>query len=208
MAQTTAPPAARTERLEPVDRPSRARRLAHRLFEPVDGASLAVFRILFGAIMRANSACGRGGRRSSVGSRRRRRGGGFDPLAVRRDGGAAGHDRPVRPPPRGRRPAEPRRRGAQGESRGSASLNGREFQRMIDRRSDLTEVEMSPFTTASFKSPYGLPQLEVAAERLLALDRLEQRFEVALAEGRRAVALDHLEENGRAVLRGLREDLK
>jgi vitamin K-dependent gamma-carboxylase len=51
MAQTTAPSPARTERLEPVEQPSRARRLAHRLFEPVDGASLAVFRILFGAIM-------------------------------------------------------------------------------------------------------------------------------------------------------------
>jgi vitamin K-dependent gamma-carboxylase len=31
--------------------PARARRLAYRLFEPVDGASLAVFRMLFGAIM-------------------------------------------------------------------------------------------------------------------------------------------------------------
>jgi vitamin K-dependent gamma-carboxylase len=51
MAQTTARPAARTEILEPVEGPSRARRLAHRLFEPVDGASLAVFRILFGAIL-------------------------------------------------------------------------------------------------------------------------------------------------------------
>ena len=51
MAQKTLPPPARTERVEPAERPSRARRLAHRLFEPVDGASLAVFRILFGAIM-------------------------------------------------------------------------------------------------------------------------------------------------------------
>ena len=44
--------------------------------------------------------------------------------------------------------------------------------------------------------------LEVAAESLLALDRLEQRLEVALAEGARAVALDHLEEQRRPVLRG------
>jgi vitamin K-dependent gamma-carboxylase len=51
MAQKTLPPPTRSERVEPADRPSRARRLAYRLFEPVDGASLAVFRILFGAIM-------------------------------------------------------------------------------------------------------------------------------------------------------------
>jgi vitamin K-dependent gamma-carboxylase len=51
MAQKTLSPPTRARRVEPVERPSRARRLAHRLFEPVDGASLAVFRILFGAIM-------------------------------------------------------------------------------------------------------------------------------------------------------------
>ena len=51
MAQRTRPPLTRAERIEPRERPSRARRLAFRLFEPVDGASLAVFRILFGAIM-------------------------------------------------------------------------------------------------------------------------------------------------------------
>src|SRR6476660_356671 len=48
-------------------------------------------------------------------------------------------------------------------------------------------------------------ELEVSAERLLALDRFEEGLEVALAEGRRAVALDHLEEHCRAVLRGLGE---
>ena len=37
--------------------------------------------------------------------------------------------------------------------------------------------------------------LEVAAERLLALDRLEERLEVAVAEAARAVALDDLEED-------------
>jgi vitamin K-dependent gamma-carboxylase len=51
MAQKTLPPPTLAARVEPRERPSRARRLAHRLFEPVDGASLAVFRILFGAIM-------------------------------------------------------------------------------------------------------------------------------------------------------------
>src|SRR5205823_9124727 len=50
--------------------------------------------------------------------------------------------------------------------------------------------------------------LEVAAQGLFALDRLEQRLEVALAEGRRPVALDHLEEDRRPVLRRLREDLE
>ena len=52
MAQKTLPPPPTgVEDVEPVPRPSRARRLSHRLFEPVDGASLAVFRILFGAIL-------------------------------------------------------------------------------------------------------------------------------------------------------------
>src|SRR3712207_4308836 len=50
--------------------------------------------------------------------------------------------------------------------------------------------------------------LEIPAQRLLALDRLEQRLEVALAEAARAVPLDHFEEERRPVLRGLREDLQ
>src|SRR5581483_8890382 len=49
---------------------------------------------------------------------------------------------------------------------------------------------------------------EVAAERLLALDRLEERLEVPVAEAARTVPLDHLEEERRAVLRGLGEDLQ
>src|ERR671917_280498 len=49
---------------------------------------------------------------------------------------------------------------------------------------------------------------EVAAALLLALDRLEQRLEVALAEPERAVPLDELEEHRRAVLDGLGEDLQ
>jgi vitamin K-dependent gamma-carboxylase len=51
MAQKTLPPPTQTVLAGVVERPPRARRLAHRLFEPVDGASLAVFRILFGGIM-------------------------------------------------------------------------------------------------------------------------------------------------------------
>src|SRR5215218_5992464 len=50
--------------------------------------------------------------------------------------------------------------------------------------------------------------LEVAAPRLLDLDRLEQRLEVAHAEAARPVALDDLEEEGRAVLDRAREDLE
>jgi hypothetical protein len=43
---------------------------------------------------------------------------------------------------------------------------------------------------------------------LLALDRLEERLEVALAEAERAVPLDDLEEHGRAVSERLGEDLQ
>src|SRR5437899_3323750 len=50
--------------------------------------------------------------------------------------------------------------------------------------------------------------LKISAEGLLALDRLEQRLEIALAEAARAMAFDHLEEERRPVLRGLREDLQ
>src|SRR5436305_4972067 len=49
---------------------------------------------------------------------------------------------------------------------------------------------------------------EIAAERLLALDRFEERLEVAVPEAARAVTLDHLEEERRPVLRRLREDLQ
>src|SRR6478752_3518519 len=49
---------------------------------------------------------------------------------------------------------------------------------------------------------------EVAAALLLALDRLEQRLEVALAEAEGAVTLDQLEEHRRAVLDGAGEDLQ
>src|SRR5580692_1982206 len=50
--------------------------------------------------------------------------------------------------------------------------------------------------------------LQVAATVLLALDRLEQRLEVALAETVRAVSLDQLEEHRGPVLHRLGEDLQ
>src|SRR6187551_2100864 len=50
--------------------------------------------------------------------------------------------------------------------------------------------------------------LEVAAPLLLALDRLEECLEVALAETERAVPLDQLEEHGRPVADRLGEDLQ
>src|SRR3954452_17311823 len=49
---------------------------------------------------------------------------------------------------------------------------------------------------------------KVPPERLLALDRLEQRLEVPLAEAARPVPLDHLEEERRPILRRPREDLQ
>src|SRR3954470_24512258 len=50
--------------------------------------------------------------------------------------------------------------------------------------------------------------LQVPAQLLLALDRLEQSLEVTVAEAARAVALDHLEEDRRTVAGRLREDLQ
>src|SRR5882757_9439618 len=49
---------------------------------------------------------------------------------------------------------------------------------------------------------------QVPAAGLLALDGLEQRLEVALAEAQRTVPFDQLEEHGRAVLLRLGEDLQ
>src|SRR5262245_37645608 len=53
-----------------------------------------------------------------------------------------------------------------------------------------------------------MPPSEVPPKRLLLLDRLEQRLEVPLAEAPRALSLDHLVEQSRPVLHGLREDLQ
>jgi DNA-binding CsgD family transcriptional regulator len=53
-----------------------------------------------------------------------------------------------------------------------------------------------------------LTPLQVAAQLLLALDRLKERLEVALAEAERAVPLDELEEHRRPVADRLGEDLQ
>src|SRR5262249_57635527 len=50
--------------------------------------------------------------------------------------------------------------------------------------------------------------LQVAAQLLVPLDRLEECLEVAVPEAARPVALDDLEEQRRAVAEGLREDLQ
>jgi hypothetical protein len=39
----------------------------------------------------------------------------------------------------------------------AASLNGREYQRLIDGRADLSEVESSPFMTADYIEPLTTP---------------------------------------------------
>src|SRR5512143_215472 len=54
----------------------------------------------------------------------------------------------------------------------------------------------------------GASRSEVAPARLLALDRLEERLEVPLSETLAAPALDHLEEEGGAVLHRLGEELQ
>src|SRR5436309_771793 len=51
-------------------------------------------------------------------------------------------------------------------------------------------------------------RLQVSAQGLFPLDRFEEGLEVPVPEAARAVALDHLEEQRRPVLRGLREDLE
>src|SRR5262245_23732154 len=50
--------------------------------------------------------------------------------------------------------------------------------------------------------------LERPPHRLFALDRLEERLEVSLAEAARAAALDHLEEERRSIRDGLSENLE
>src|SRR5436190_2709773 len=51
-------------------------------------------------------------------------------------------------------------------------------------------------------------QSQIASKGLFSLNRFEQRLEVPVAEPARPVPLDHLEEERRAVLRRLREDLQ
>ena len=86
----------------------------------------------------------------------------------------------------------------------------RAIMRMLEQtRGEIEELLRTPPVTANVRKGEALGRkgLEVAPERLLALDRLEQRLEVPVAEAARAVPLDHLEEERRAVLRRLREDL-
>src|SRR3954465_7303508 len=68
-------------------------------------------------------------------------------------------------------------------------------------------VTPSSFVRRS-SSPNEAAPLEIPPQLLLALDRLEERLEVALAEAARAVALDDLEEHRRAVADRLGEDLQ
>src|SRR4051794_35925945 len=104
----------------------------------------------------------------------------------------AGSADPTCRPPRGRSPtaAAPCRTSASCEACGSSRLLWS------------TEGEVPNAAGAETRA------LQVSAQRLVALDRLEERLEVALAERRRAVALDDFEEDGRPVLRRLREDLQ
>ena len=67
---------------------------------------------------------------------------------------------------------------------------------------------MRVVTTRHTGAVLGLLRLRVSALVLLALDGLEERLEVALAEAERAVPLDDLEEDRRAVAERLGEDLQ
>ena len=51
-------------------------------------------------------------------------------------------------------------------------------------------------------------KLQIAPRGLFALDRFEERFEIAFAETLRAFALDNLKKEGRPVLDRLCEDLQ
>ena len=68
--------------------------------------------------------------------------------------------------------------------------------------------EDTPWSSREVSALRACRRLEVAALLLLALDRLEQRLEVADPEATRAVALDDLEEERRSVLHRSGEDLQ
>ena len=76
-------------------------------------------------------------------------------------------------------------------TRGSGLTNPRPAHAPRPRRLDRTGA-----SEATIRGPAGTS--EVAAALLLALDGLEERLEVALAEAERAVPLDQLEEDRRA----------
>jgi predicted ATPase/DNA-binding Lrp family transcriptional regulator/DNA-binding CsgD family transcriptional regulator len=73
---------------------------------------------------------------------------------------------------------------------------------------ELATGSQSPAAAVSQEPVPREPRLQVAAQFLLALDRLEQGLEVALAEAERTVPLDELEEHGRPVANRLGEDLQ
>src|ERR1700735_2715334 len=72
---------------------------------------------------------------------------------------------------------------------------------------ELSEVALEALSLSEV-APGAPEPSEVAPPGLLALDCLEQRLEVALAEALRAVPLDQLEEHRRPVLHGLGEYLQ
>src|SRR3954452_17045909 len=76
---------------------------------------------------------------------------------------------------------------------------------VLARRGVELEHQIALPRSISQKLAARAPGLQISAQGLLALDRLEERLEVAVAEARRAMPLDHLEEHGRSILRGLRE---
>ena len=122
--------------------------------------------------------------------------------AARRPGGPRRRPRRTSAAPRRdpSRSAAPRRRARASRSR---------FRRRASARSGRRPRRPRPAPSDAAGSRRRLERgSEVAAQGLFALDRLEQRLEVALAEGARAVALDHLEEERRPVLHRLREDLE
>src|SRR4051794_37274821 len=71
-----------------------------------------------------------------------------------------------------------------------------------------TALHTHPVCVSLYRRGDAWSALQVPATLLLALDRLEQGLEVALAEAERAVPLDQLEEHRRAVLHRLGEDLE
>src|SRR4029077_2375728 len=107
------------------------------------------------------------------------------------------------------RASGPRRRGPASVPRTCAPRSGRAStdSRAAGTGGDRCGAATAPAGSQPARRRTRSP-LQVAAQRLLALDRFEQRLEVPLAERRRAVPLDHLEEDRRPVLRRLREDLE
>src|SRR5947209_8156173 len=76
-------------------------------------------------------------------------------------------------------------------------------------RSNASKSYTAPKSACATNVAYRrLACLQVPPQRLLTLQRLEQRLEISLAEAAAALALDHLEEQRRAVFHRAREDLE